>query len=135
MDPDEEAKKGLDDLGKTEDRVFTGAFSNGELIGIVRVSRYSGNNEKHRAYIAGLYVDSKFRRRGIGRELVRSAIDAAESHLRIRRLNLMVVSCQEAAVTLYESLGFRRCGTDSEAFSAKGEFFDEIMMTLPMPML
>ena len=132
--PEEEEAKEISSvaafLEPTENRLFFGAFSSDSLIGVLRDSRYAGENEGHRSYIAGLYVVPDCRGQGAGRLLVESAIREARKDARIRRLNLMVVSGQKAARALYESLGFEVCGTDFEAFEARGLFFDEIMMTL-----
>jgi ribosomal protein S18 acetylase RimI-like enzyme len=47
-----------------------------------------------------------------------------------RRVNLMFVTQQEAAIRLYQSLGFRIYGTEPETFSKGGCFYDEHLMTL-----
>jgi len=134
--PEEEEAKEITSIARSlehsENRSFWGAFSSGALIGILRYSRYSGENEGHRAYIAGLYVAPECRGQGVGRSLVEYAIREARNDPRIRRLNLTVVSGQAAARRLYESLGFEECGIDFEAFEARGSYFNEIMMTLPI---
>lgn len=119
-------------LVESEDRCFFGAFVGEELAGMVRFSRYSAANEKHRAFLAGLYVVPSCRGAGLGRALVEAALARARSDGRLRRVNLTVVSRQQAAVRLYESLGFRAYGVEVEAFSSGGKFYDEILMTLPL---
>ena len=119
-------------LVASEDRCFFGAFQGEQLVGIVRLSRYEAANEKHRAYLGGLFVLPPFRRGGCGRALVRAALHRAAGLSTLRRINLSVVAQQEAAVRLYESLGFRRYGTEPEAFSRSGQFYDEHLMTLPL---
>ena len=116
----------------TRDRKLFGTFVGSMLTGTVRYSRYSGSNEGHRAYVAGLYVDPDHRGQGAGRALLERTIDESKNDKTIRRLNLTVVSDQSTAIRLYESLGFVECGTDYEAFSARGQFFDEILMTKPV---
>jgi hypothetical protein len=39
---------------------------------------------------------------------------------------------QEAAIRLYLSLGFHIYGTEQEAFSKAGDFYDEHLMTLEL---
>jgi len=119
-------------LAESDDRCFFGAFQGEQLIGIVRLSRYSAPNEKHRAYVAGLYVMPPFRGNGCGRALVRQALSRAANAPAIRRVNLTVVTQQEAAIRLYQSLGFRIYGTEQETFSSAGEFYDEHLMTLEL---
>jgi ribosomal protein S18 acetylase RimI-like enzyme len=117
-------------LTESDDRCFFGAFQGEQLVGIVRLSRYSEPNEKHRAYLAGLYVLPPFRRIGCGRVLVERALSRAANAPDIRRINLTVVTQQEAAILLYQSLGFRIYGTEQETFSRTGRFYDEHLMTL-----
>lgn len=117
-------------LAESDDRCFFGVFQDEQLIGIIRLSRYSAPNEKHRAYIAGLYVMPRFRRNGCGRVLVRQALSRAANTPGIRRVNLTVVTQQEAAIRLYQSLGFGIYGTEQETFSRAGCFYDEHLMTL-----
>ncbi len=119
-------------IAESDDRCFFGAFQGEPLVGIIRLSRYSAPNEKHRAYIAGLYVLPAFRRSGCGRALVRQALDRAAGTPAIRRVNLTVVTRQEAAIRLYKSFGFRIYGTEQETFSRAGEFYDEHLMTLEL---
>lgn len=121
-------------LAQSDDRCFFGAFQNEQLneqlIGIVRLSRYSASNEKHRGYLAGLYVLPPFRCHGCGRALVREALSWAANVPGIRRVNLTVVTEQKAAIRLYQSFGFRTYGTELETFSRDGQFYDEHLMTL-----
>lgn len=117
-------------LVQSDDQCFFGSFQGEQLTGIIRFSRYSDNNEKHRAYIAGLYVLPSFRGLGHGRALVREALNRAAEIRGIRRVNLTVGTQQEAAVQLYKSLGFNIYGTDVETFSSEGVFYDEHLMTL-----
>ncbi len=118
-------------LAESNDRFF-GAFQSAQLIGIIRLPRHSAPNEKHRAYLAGLYVLPRFRRHGCGRALVREALSWAVKTPGIRRINLTVVTQQEAAIGLYQSLGFHTYGTEQETFSRDGQFYDEYLMTLEL---
>jgi ribosomal protein S18 acetylase RimI-like enzyme len=119
-------------LVKSDDLCFFGAFQGEQLIGIVRLSRYSAPNEKHRAYLAGLYVLPPFRRHGCGRALVHEALSRAAKAPGIKRVNLTVVTQQEGAIRLYQSFGFRIYGTEQETFSRDGQFYDEYLMTLEL---
>jgi RimJ/RimL family protein N-acetyltransferase len=119
-------------LAESDDRCFFGAFQDDQLIGTIRISRYSASNEKHRAYLGGLYVLPTFRRNGYGRSLVRQALSWATVVRSIRRVNLTVVTQQKAAIDLYRSIGFRIYGTEQEAFSKAGRFYSEHLMTLEL---
>jgi ribosomal protein S18 acetylase RimI-like enzyme len=118
-------------LAPSDDRRFLGAFEGEQLVGIVRLSLSGATNEKHRAELGGLYVSPAFRRRGYGRILVCEALGRAAETPGVRRVNLsVVVTGQAAAIRLYESLGFQIYGTEREAFSQDGKFYDEHLMTL-----
>ena len=119
-------------LAPGDDRCFFGAFREEQLVGIVRLSRYEAANEKHRAYLGGLFVLPPFRGAGCGRALVRAALNRAESLPGLRRVNLSVVAGQEAAIHLYQTLGFRLYGTEQETFSKDGQFYDEHLLTLTL---
>jgi ribosomal protein S18 acetylase RimI-like enzyme len=120
-------------LVESDDRIFFGAVQDErQLIGIIRLSRHEAPNEKHRAYLAGLYVLPAFRGIGCGRMLVEQALSRAAKLPGIRRINLTVVTQQIAAIHLYESIGFRIYGTEQETFSRTGRFYDEHLMTLDL---
>lgn len=119
-------------LAESGERCFFGAFQDHQLVGIVRISRDGASNEKHRAYLGGLYVLPEFRRNGCGRSLVRQALSWAATARSIRRVNLTVVTQQKAAIGLYQSIGFRIYGTEPETFSKAGRFYDEHLMTLEL---
>jgi len=119
-------------LAESDDRCFFGAFQAEQLVGVIQISRYAASNEKHRAYLAGVYVLPSFRCHGYGRSLVHEALSWAENAPGIRRVNLTVVTQQEAAIRLYQSFGFRTYGTELETFSKGGQFYDEYLMTLPL---
>lgn len=119
-------------LVETEDRCLIGVFEDDALVGSIRLFRYEGSNEAHRAYLAGFFVKPERRGLGYGRELLGRALARAELDEKLRRLNLTVVAGQESALSLYVSYGFVRYGVDREVFRARGLFFDEILMTLDL---
>ncbi|MFD0893681.1 GNAT family N-acetyltransferase [Luteolibacter ambystomatis] len=119
-------------LRADRDECFFGAFDQRELIGTLRLTRYAAENEKHRAYLAGLYVAPRHRRHGHGRALVAAALERAKSDPGLRRVNLAVVTAQKPARHLYESFGFQTSGTELEAFSNAGVYYDEHLMTLDL---
>ena len=119
-------------LAGSNGHCFFGAFHGEQLIGIIRLSRCAAPNEKHRAYLAGLYVLPSFRCHGCGRALICQALSQAVNDLGVRRVNLTVVTQQEAAIRLYQSFGFCIYGTEPETFSKDGQFYDEHLMTLKL---
>jgi ribosomal protein S18 acetylase RimI-like enzyme len=119
-------------LQKSEETYILGAFLDDILNGIIRFSLFEEVNEKHRGFIAGLYVRPDFRRCGLARALVTEVIGLARQTTGLRRIHLTVVTTQDAAIQLYKSLGFSIYGTECEAFSRKDNFYDEYLMELPL---
>ncbi len=117
-------------LQESEETYILGAFSGDMLVGTIRFSRFEEANEKHRGFIAGLYVRPDFRRRGFARALVTEVLERARQDTGFRRIHLTVVTAQDAAIQLYKSFGFCIYGTEHEAFSNQGQFYDEHLMEL-----
>ncbi len=95
-------------LQESEDTYILGAFSDDILVGTIRFSRFDEVNEKHRGFIAGLYVRPDFRRRGFARALTIEVLIRARRDTDLRRIHLTVVTAQDAAIQLYKSLLNRR---------------------------
>lgn len=119
-------------LQESEDTYILGAFGDDALVGIVRFSRFEEVNEKHRGFIAGLYVRPDFRRQGFAKALLTEVLVRVQQDTDLRRIHLTVVTTQDAAIKLYKSLGFSIYGTEHEAFSNQGKFYDEYLMELPL---
>jgi ribosomal protein S18 acetylase RimI-like enzyme len=117
-------------LQESEDTYILGAFVDDMLVGTIRFARFEEANEKHRGFIGGLYVRPDFRRRGFARALVTEVLERARRDIGLRRIHLTVVTAQDAAIQLYKSLGFCIYGTEHEAFSNQGQFYDEYLMEL-----
>jgi len=75
-----------------------GAFSNSELIGTVTVVVY----EERLAWIGMMLVAAELRGRGIGKLLMRTALD----HCQHRQIRVAKLDATPAGRPLYESLGF-----------------------------
>jgi len=59
-----------------------------------------------RCELRKMYLDKAYRGRGLGKRLLRHALDRARQ-LRFRRMELETISVLQAAIGLYESFGFR----------------------------
>jgi putative acetyltransferase len=80
----------------------------------------------------GLMVAAKFRRRGIGRALLATAVDWAGS-AGIRKLELHVFPWNRPAIQLYESFGFAREGVRRGHYSRDGADVDALLMAYHLP--
>lgn len=110
------------------DRVVLGAFDGSELVGVVGLVRERMRKLEHKALIWGMYVAPGSRKQGVGRALLSTALGRAASMPGLRQVNLGVNAANEAALALYESLGFKPFGLERGYMLIDGELQDEIHM-------
>lgn len=118
-----------DQLSYPEPNAAFGAFVDAELVACAAVAWPSKfPSSRHKTTLWGVFVSPRFRNRGLGRSLVQRAVAHAESN-GVLRVNLTVYVPNDAAVRLYESLGFEHCGTEPEAIRIGDSFFDGYQMS------
>ncbi len=76
-----------------------------------------------------MYVDAQNRRNGLARELIANAIQRARD-IQLEQLTLGVVSTNEPAKNLYESMGFKTYGIEKRAIKINGAYSDDEHMVL-----
>jgi ribosomal protein S18 acetylase RimI-like enzyme len=77
-----------------------------------------------------MYVSPKKRGIGIANNLMIEAIKKAKEIKGIEQIYLTVVSINEPAKKLYNSLGFETYGIDKKALKIDNTYFDEELMVL-----
>ncbi|MBT0730921.1 GNAT family N-acetyltransferase [Rosenbergiella nectarea] len=77
----------------------------------------------------GIAVDSHYTRRGIARQLIDFGLDYAFNWLAAQRVELSVFADNQAAIALYQHLGFVVEGTQRQAALKNGRYQDTIMMS------
>lgn len=107
-----------------------GAFDGGRLIGTVGLAGEARASERHKATLYGMAVHEDCSGRGIGRKLVRELITEARAILQLKQIILSVTKGNEAAVHLYQSLGFETYGCEPRATFIGGVFHDKLLMAL-----
>ncbi|MBT2679626.1 GNAT family N-acetyltransferase [Bacillus sp. ISL-35] len=107
-----------------------GAFDEDQLVGVVTLVPEGKVKLKHRANIFAMYVTSSQRSRGIGKELVKTAIQQAAELNSVEQIHLTVTSSNEPAKKLYASLGFKEYGVEKNAMRIEGTYYDEDLMVL-----
>lgn len=107
-----------------------GAFNNeNRLVGVVTLLTEEKDAYKHKGHIVAMYVDTENRRSGFARDLIRKAIERAKE-MKLEQLNLGVVSTNEPAKRLYESMGFKTYGIEKRAIKMNGVYSDDEHMVL-----
>jgi RimJ/RimL family protein N-acetyltransferase len=112
------------------DRGPVGAFEEGQLIGLVALSRENLKNVAHEALIWGMYVKPEHRGKDIAKTLLQEALCSARSVPEVLQVNLSVNSRNTAAIRLYESFGFKVFGHEPGAMRINGELHDELHTSL-----
>jgi ribosomal protein S18 acetylase RimI-like enzyme len=75
-------------------------------------------------------VADTHRGQGLGRLLMQAVIEHARAAHGIRQLNLTAYAANQAAVALYESLGFVVYGREPAAICVDGMLHDDVHMSL-----
>jgi len=96
------------------------------VVGIVGLTVNTGRR-RHSGDLF-IYVDRDYHGKGIGSQLLRAALDIADSWLLLRRVELTVLKDNGRAKALYERFGFEVEGLRKLAIISKGEIKDEWLM-------
>lgn len=103
-----------------------GAYHDGRIAGMIGVICFPERKIRHRAAIWGVYVSPDCRRKGAGRLLMEAALNGMPAH--IKRVTLGVATHNEAAMSLYRSMGFEQYGVEKMALIDRGQSYDEYLM-------
>ncbi|AZS15426.1 GNAT family N-acetyltransferase [Paenibacillus lutimineralis] len=115
----------------TEGKFVLGAFdNNGSLVGIVAFVRESVLKTVHKGNVFGMYVAPEKRGIGLGKSLLLELINKARACEGIEQINLAVMSENDYAKKLYNSIGFKVYGVEQRALKYNGMYFDEDFMVL-----
>jgi RimJ/RimL family protein N-acetyltransferase len=102
------------------------AEEDGTIVGRLSTARDLHPASEHVADV-GLMVARDYRRRGAGRALMEAAEEWARA-AGIRKLELHVFPHNEAAIALYEGLGYEREGFRRRHYRRRTELLDAILM-------
>jgi len=110
--------------------VYLGAFDRGNLVGMATFMRETGEKERHKGRIYGVYVSPPQRTKGLGRALLARLLDLARRDSSLEQVLLAVATTQEPARRLYRSFGFETYGTEPRALKIGSTYIDEDHMIL-----
>lgn len=115
-------------LERTSTHVVLGAFEGPQLVGTVVLERWVRPKLAHKAVVWAMYVAPPFRKRGVGRLLLGRLLDEAARMPGLQRVTLGVNATNAAAISLYESVGFRAFGGEPAFIVVDGVPQDEVHM-------
>ncbi|HUQ30632.1 MAG TPA: GNAT family N-acetyltransferase [Pyrinomonadaceae bacterium] len=107
-------------------RVLLVSRQEGELTGSAQLGLVLKQNGRHRAEVQKLLVHTRFRNRGIGRQLM----TAIEDEARAENRTLLVLDTERGSVAegLYERCGYTRSGIIPQyALSSDSSFIDTVV--------
>ncbi|HYA56818.1 MAG TPA: GNAT family N-acetyltransferase [Nitrososphaerales archaeon] len=111
---------------RTKDEISLAAFDGARMVGHCHVSRRRQRDVRHTG-ILGISVIDGYRGLGIGSRLTAEVL---EQTLRVGvwLVELEVMGINEAAIGLYEKMGFRRAGVIPNKILRKGRHIDIVVM-------
>ena len=105
-----------------------GAFHERGLAGVAGLSFEPREKARHKAMLFGMYVPSKYRRHGYGRQLVQAALAQARLRSGVKLVQLTVTHGNHAAQKLYEQCGFVQFGLEPFAVAVGDHFVSKVHM-------
>lgn len=112
---------------KTSKRYVARAKTGSKLIGVFRFDRFDHINK---SVEIGLDIDSDSRRQGYAREIYMVLIPHFFNDLSLNRLSLLTLESNHAAISLYESLGFKREGILRQALRRDSQYLNAYLYSL-----
>ena len=107
-----------------------GSYINNELVGMVAVHKKNLSRIIHKSHIWGTYVKPAYRNRSIGKSLMQAAIAYAKNEMKCSMVCLSVITTNQSALKLYQSLGFKVWGKEESALIINGQPYDEYYAAL-----
>lgn len=126
--PKESFQKIFDGLLPTRTLFVTLAGS--EVVGTYRLIQKT-DRQKHTVYLGGFSIKGSWKGRGIGTRMLEHIKQTAAADGK-KRIELTVDIHNQAAIRLYEKLGFEKEGYIRKSYIIDGIFYDEYLMAVVM---
>ncbi|MCX7172691.1 MAG: GNAT family N-acetyltransferase [Proteobacteria bacterium] len=108
--------------------IVLGAFTDDRLAGVAGLSFEIREKVRHKATLFGMYVPGPFRQRGVGKLLMQSALEYAQTRPGVKLVKLTVTQGNHAAQSLYEKYGFESFGLEPYAISVGSGYAAKVHM-------
>jgi RimJ/RimL family protein N-acetyltransferase len=126
ISPEEQVKR-IEVMGKSENSTIFIAEEDHQLIGYLIAIGGSAKRNRHSVYLV-IGVLAQYRGLGVGTQLFEQLEKWATEH-NVHRLELTVVTRNEAGIRLYKKMGFDIEGTKRHSLYIDGNFVDEYYMS------
>ena len=125
----EQERQFVAETNASDNSVFLVAEADRQIIGILTCVGGKRRALRHVTTL-GLSVRQEWRGRGVGTALMRAAIEWARGTGVVKRIELHAFARNQAAIRLYERLGFVTEGRRRRAVFRDGEYQDDVIMAL-----
>lgn len=98
------------------------------VVGMVSVETFPNRPRRRHVGVIGICVHDEWQGKGVGIALMRAILDLADNWLNLIRLELEVYADNEAAISLYERMGFEVEGTLRQHAFRDGQYVDSKVM-------
>ena len=98
------------------------------IVGMIGAFWQDKQKTKHIGNIFGVYVNPKFRGKGVGKLLMKAILNKLDEMPQIEKIKLGVVTQQTPALKLYEKYGFKTIGKCVKELKVGNEYYDEYLM-------
>ncbi|UVI40244.1 GNAT family N-acetyltransferase [Qipengyuania spongiae] len=107
-----------------------GIWSGKELVACAGLALREKTKLRHKGHLWGMFVRPEARGCGIGKRLLRQVL--THSRTCCEEVLLTVVADNKAAHRLYAAAGFVEYGREPRAIKIGSDYFDELLMRLPL---
>lgn len=108
-------------------KLFIAAEYRNKIIGLIRLNNYDLRKSSHIGILT-IYINKKWRGKGIGKSLMNELIEWASENPVIEKIVLRVFSTNTNAIKLYRKAGFRQEGRFRKDLKIMGKYADSISM-------
>jgi len=98
------------------------------VIGMFGLHTFPNKARRRHVGTVGISVHDEWQGKGVGSALMSAGLDLVDNWLNLRRIELEVYTDNEAAIKLYERVGFEREGTLRQHAFRGGQYVDSYMM-------
>ena len=110
--------------------VFGGWVNNSPLVGVAGFWVQDSVKLRHKGVLWGMYVRPEARGTGLAAALVQQVV--AHARTLVEQVCVTVVASNVAARRLYSAAGFEEYGLERRALKVGSEYYDEVLMVLPL---
>jgi ribosomal protein S18 acetylase RimI-like enzyme len=107
-----------------------GAFEDEKLVGIATFFVEPRAKTEHKGHLFGMYVTPSVRGKGVAKSLLLTLIERVRTYPKLKKINLSVMTTQQAARKLYISVGFEVYGLERNGLKLGEDYFDAEDMVL-----